>query len=186
MTTAKRFRRNWGSIAILVSLACVWRNPALAGEGLLSPAPAAAPPAFQLTDVDGRESNLDALRGKIVVVNFWASWCTPCIEEMPSIQRLAETMRDKPVAVIGVNVEEGLLRVKTIVQRLGIEFPVLLDQDGAVFKRWGADVLPTTYLLDSQGVVRYVGRGPLEWDAPEIVQLLDELMQPSAGAPDGG
>jgi thiol-disulfide isomerase/thioredoxin len=75
---------------------------------------------------------------KVVLVNFWASCCTRCIEEMPSLQPLAELMRDKPFAVLGVKMDEGELRAKTMVQQLGIGFPVLIDKDSAVFHRWGA------------------------------------------------
>jgi thiol-disulfide isomerase/thioredoxin len=146
-----------------------------AGAGELSPAAASAPVELGLPDLEGRERGLGEFRGKVVLVNFWASWCTPCIDEMPSLQRLVELMRDKPFAVLGVNVNEGELRVKTMVQRLGIGFPVLLDKDSAVFHRWAGTVLPTTYVLDREGVVRYVGRGPLEWDAPDIVEKLDRV-----------
>jgi peroxiredoxin len=95
---------------------------------------------------------------------------------MPSIQRLAEQMSDKPFAVIGVNVAENARRVQATAARLGLAFPVLLDKDSAVFDGWGATVLPTTYLLDPTGRMRYVGRGPLEWDGVEAVTLIEELM----------
>jgi thiol-disulfide isomerase/thioredoxin len=130
---------------------------------------------LRLPDVDGRLHDIEELRGKVVLVNFWASWCTPCIQEMPSIQRLADAMRDKPFAVLGVNVGEGERRAKTMAKRLEIGFPVLLDKDSTAFRLWRANVLPTTYLVDKQGVIRYVGRGPLEWDGAEILDLLEPL-----------
>ena len=146
-------------------------------------APAAAPVELRLPDLDGQERSLDELKGKVVLVSFWASWCTPCLEEMPSIQRLAEDLRDKPFAVIGVNVGESPLRVKTMVRRLGIGFPVLLDRDSAVFDRWGATVLPTTYVLDAEGVVRFVGRGPLEWDSNAVMSILEGAVGAEAAVP---
>ncbi len=151
--------------------------------GLLSPAPAAAPLELRLPDLEGRVRSLDEFRGKVVLVSFWASWCSPCLEEMPSIQRLAAELRDKPFVVIGVNVGEGRPRVRTMVRRLGIEFPVLLDQDSAVFERWGALILPTTYVLDTEGVVRFVGRGPLEWDAAEVIHILAGVVGVEPGEP---
>jgi thiol-disulfide isomerase/thioredoxin len=158
-----------------MALACLSVVAVPAGAGELSPATASLRVDLLLPDLDGHDRRLDEFRGKVVLVNFWASWCTPCIDEMPSLQRLVELMRDKPFAVLGVNVNEGELRVKTMVQRLGIGFPVLLDKDSAVFHRWAGTVLPTTYVLDREGVVRYVGRGPLEWDAPDIVEKLDRV-----------
>ena len=157
-------------LASLTLCAC-----AAAAAGELSAAAIAAPPQLSLPDVQGRERRLEDLRGKVVLVNFWASWCQPCIEEMPSIQRLAKALPGESFAVLGVNVSEGEHRVKAMVQRLGIDFPVLLDKDGEAFKRWGATVLPTTYLLDGEGLVRYVGRGPLEWDALDVMQTLEGL-----------
>jgi len=129
-----------------------------------------------LPDVDGQQRSLTEFAGKWVLINFWASWCTPCITEMPSIQRLAKQMADEPFAVIAVNVGESQRRVQATAARLGLEFPVLLDKDSAVFDGWGATVLPTTYLLDPAGRMRYVGRGPLEWDGMEAVTLIEGLL----------
>jgi peroxiredoxin len=94
---------------------------------------------------------------------------------MPSIQRLADALRDRPFAVIGVNVGEGELRARAVVQQLGIRFPVLIDKDSAAFQRWGATVLPTTYVLDGEGLTRYVELGPLEWDSVELIDLLNRI-----------
>ncbi len=160
---------------VRLALFCLSLVAVTAGAGELSQVPASAPVVLGLPDLDGRERGLEEFRGRVVLVNFWASWCTPCIEEMPSIQRLAELMRDRPFAVIGVNVAEQARRAKAMVERLGIGFPVLLDRESEVFHRWGGTVLPTTYVLDGEGVVRYLGRGPLEWDAPDVVKTLESL-----------
>ena len=146
-----------------------------AAAGELSPVTATTPLVLHLPDLEGQVQALEALRGKPVLVNFWASWCTPCITEMPSIQRLADDMRDVPFSVIGVNVGEGELRVRAMAERLGLDFPILLDKDSAAFERLRISVLPTTFLLDGDGVVRYVGRGPLEWDSAEVKDILQEL-----------
>lgn len=166
----------------LVRLAFVYLSlvAVTAGAGELSQIPASAPVVLGLPDLEGRERGLEEFRGRVVLVNFWASWCAPCIEEMPSIQRLAEVMRDKPFAVIGVNVAETERRAKAMTKRLGIGFPVLLDRESDVFHRWGGTVLPTTYVLDGAGLVRYVGRGPLEWDAADIVETLKRLVATEA------
>jgi thiol-disulfide isomerase/thioredoxin len=147
--------------------------PAAAGE--LSEVPAAQPRGFSLPDLAGQSHSLSEFGGKVILVNFWASWCRPCIAEMPSIQRLMQLMKGTPFAVFGINVGEGERRVRATVQRLGIEFPVVLDKDSAVFKGWGGNVLPTTCVLDSLGRARYVGLGPVEWDSAEIVALLKKL-----------
>jgi peroxiredoxin len=103
------------------------------------------------------------------------------MEEMPSIQRLADFLRDRPFTVLAVNVGERRGRAKAAAQQMGIAFPVLLDEESAVFNRWGATVLPTTYVLDGEGVVRYLGRGPLEWDGVEPGEALDRLLKEGPG-----
>ena len=145
------------------------------GTGELSPVDTGERPDLVLPDLAGRDFDLAMLRGRVVVVNFWASWCTPCIAEMPSIQRLADALAGSRVSVIGVNVGEGELRAKAVSERLGIRFPVLIDTDSAAFGRWGAKVLPATYVLDEEGVVRYLGLGPLEWDSAEVLERLSRL-----------
>ena len=156
-------------------LSVLWLCPLPAPAGEPSAVPAAAPPGFSLPDLAGRQRSLDEFADRVVLVTFWASWCRPCIEEMPSIQRLEAAMAQAPFSVVGVNVGEGIRRVQATVQRLRMTFPVLLDKDSATFEDWGADVLPTAYVLDRGGRVRYVARGPVEWDRPDIVDRLKNL-----------
>ncbi|MGB5494194.1 MAG: TlpA disulfide reductase family protein [Sedimenticolaceae bacterium] len=165
-------RSSRGIVLILLALG-LYAPGGPAGE--LSEAPDASTLELSLPDLSGQPRGLDEFAGKVVLVNFWASWCRPCIEEMPTIQRLAEAMHDRPFAVIGVNVGETRRRVQTAVKRLGIDFPVLLDKDNAVFRRWGATVLPSAYVLGRDGRIRFVARGPLEWDRVDIVETLREL-----------
>jgi thiol-disulfide isomerase/thioredoxin len=159
--------------ALIVLVLGVFARAGWAGE--LSTVAAAPSPGLVLPDLGGRERRLDDFAGKVVLVSFWASWCRPCVEEMPTIRRLVEAMRDRPFAVVAVNVGESRRRVQAAARRLGIDFPVLLDKDSTVFEAWGATVLPTAYVLDRAGRVRYVGRGPLEWDRVDIVELLQDL-----------
>ena len=151
---------------------------ALVAAGELSSTTGAAPVRLRLPDLTGRQRGLDDFRGKVVLVNFWASWCTPCVTEMPSIQRLAATLEGEPFAVVGVNVSESKLRVRTMAQRLGLDFPILLDEEGETFKSWGATILPTTYVLDRDGVPRFVGRGPLAWDESPARDFVEGLLHP--------
>lgn len=146
---------------------------ALAGE--LSEVPAKSPPGFTLPDLSGQMRSLDEFTGKAVLVNFWASWCTPCIREMPSLRRLAAEMHEKPFAIVSINVAETERRVQVNAKRLGIEFPVLLDKDQETFDRWGATILPTAFLIDRDGKIRYLARGELEWDRIDIVEIVQTL-----------
>lgn len=151
-------------------------SPCTALGGQLTAIPEGVQAELSLADLDDRQHTVEEFRGQVVLVNFWAGWCMPCIQEMPSILRLQEAMRGRPFAVIGVNVAEGKRRVQTLVRQLDLDFLILLDRDGSEFRRWGAEVLPTTYILDSDGRPRYVALGPLDWDAPDIVATLQELL----------
>jgi thiol-disulfide isomerase/thioredoxin len=140
-------------------------------------------PALELPDLAGVPRTLTGWRGQVVLLNFWASWCQPCVEEMPSIQRLAARMSGRPFAVVGINVAETQRRAERIVAELGLTFPTLLDSQGNAFHAWGGKALPTSALIDRQGALRYVGLGPLEWDDAEEVTAIEGLLE--EGAPTG-
>lgn len=158
------------AIAILLAVA-----PLCPAGELRNLEPQAAP-ALNLPDLAGQSQGLDAWRGQVVLLNFWASWCQPCLEEMPGIQRLAEKMQGQPFVVVGINVAEARRKVERTLAQWRIDFPVLLDAEGATFRTWGGKVLPTGVLIDHQGRLRYVGLGPLEWDGAEVVSACEELL----------
>ena len=160
-----------------MTLLLLWLYPLPAPAGELIAVPVPLRPGLSLPDLSGQPRNLDEFSGKILLINFWASWCRPCIEEVPGILRLIEAMREKPFVVLGVNVGEGERRVQSAVTRLHMDYPVLLDKESTEFTNWGGNVLPTAYILDGSGRVRYVGRGPLEWDSTEMVNRLLQLVE---------
>jgi peroxiredoxin len=159
----------------LFALILTIAQPCLAGElRPLEPRPA---PELELPDRAGTIRTLADWQGQVVLLNFWASWCQPCVEEMPGIQRLAERMQGRPFAVIGVNVAETPRRAEHAATELGLAFPVLLDAEGAAFRAWGGKGLPTSVLIDRSGALRYLGLGPLEWDEAEAVKVIEGLLE---------
>ena len=136
------------------------------------------PPPSELTatTLDGIPWSLGDLRGRVVLIHFWAGWCPSCVTELPALNRLNEGMRGRPFAMIGVDVGEPELRVRTLIRQLGIRFPVLLDPDSAAFTRWQVRVLPTTYLLDVGGCLRLLGTGPQDWDDTEVRQAINAMI----------
>jgi thiol-disulfide isomerase/thioredoxin len=135
-----------------------------------------AAPDFTLQDLDGTTHRLDAYRGKVLLINFWASWCPPCVTELPSMQRLANQLSNEAFQVLLVNVGESSFRVAKFMKLLDIRLTALLDTEGGTFKAWGADVYPTSYILDGTGKIRYIARGPLEWDDGLVVETLRGMM----------
>jgi thiol-disulfide isomerase/thioredoxin len=131
---------------------------------------------FNLADLKGTPHALADYRGKVVVVNFWASWCPPCIKEMPGMQRLQAQLAEQPFVILPVNVGEQKFRVWKFIKLINFDLPVLLDTDSKTFAVWDASVLPTSFVLDAKGYIRYRVTGDLEWDSEEVVSLIKELL----------
>lgn len=146
-----------------------------AAEVILRRWPAAAPtPQLKLTDLTGKEWSLDELRGKPVVLNFWASWCGPCVEEIPVLNELAQ--RNKLV-VLGVNYKEGLDAIVRFTREHPLHFPVLRDKTGTAFKQWSSGVMPTTVLIDRDGRARWRVTGELNVDDAGFRQALENMLK---------
>ncbi|MES9971579.1 MAG: TlpA disulfide reductase family protein [Candidatus Thiodiazotropha sp.] len=134
-------------------------------------------PELKLKDLNGANYRLRDLKGKVVLVNFWTSWCPPCIEEMPSLIRLDEAMSQADFVILAVNVEEEKRRVSNIARRLKLSFPVLLDPTKIVGNAWKVKVFPSSFLVDVQGRLRYQAIGPVDWDNDEITGIVNQLIQ---------
>lgn len=136
-------------------------------------------PDFLLEDVDGKKHRLSDLRGKVVLVNFWATWCPPCRREMPSIERLSHILKDADFAILAVNVAEDLDTVFSFTGTLDSipAFPIVFDTESRVLKDWPIRGLPTTFILDKQGRVAYRAIGGREFDDPAILAQIRGLME---------
>ncbi len=148
-------------------------------ERILSPWTAnPQPPALRLPDLEGRLHTLNDYRGQVVLVNFWASWCPPCVHEMPSMQRLADTYSDDGFTVLAVNMAEEQATVRRFLnERVQVRFTILMDQNGRALKNWGVFAFPTSFLLDRQGRIRYALYGAIEWDREDVQQILQTLLR---------
>ncbi len=134
-------------------------------------------PDFELLDIHGNKVKLSSKRGKVVLLNFWATWCGPCRIEMPTLQALTEDYKDKPFQVVAVAGDfEGVKRVKPFMDGLGLTFPGLIDQDGRIQDVYYVNALPMTYVLDKHGIVVYKMVGFFDWNLPKFRGLIEELM----------
>ena len=133
-------------------------------------------PDFTLVDLNGSSWTLSDLAGQVVFVNFWATWCPPCREEMPSMQQLYNVMpKDKFVMLAVLNKDDPLLADK-FAETLGISMPILNDRDNIAGKKYGLTGLPETYIVDKQGVLREKFIGPKQWDTPKIRHMLSRYI----------
>lgn len=141
-------------------------------------------PPLALRDLDGKEIRIDAFRGRTVIVNFLATWCGPCVTEIPSLGRLHAKLAPAGVEVLAVNPQENAARIRPFVQRLGLNFPIVRDHDGAVTKAWGARVFPTTFVVGPDQRIALVAIGDINWDAPDVEARIRAVAgKPSAAPP---
>ena len=136
-----------------------------------------ATPPLALEDLEGRPHSLADYHGKVVLVNFWATWCEPCREEMPSIERLRNSLEGEPFEVLAVNLAEPLSRIEKFVAQLPLGFPLLRDRDGAAGKAWKAKLLPASFLIGRDGRIRYVAYGELDWSSDAVRARVAELLK---------
>ena len=136
-------------------------------------------PPLALEDVDGRVHLLSDLRGRVIVVNFWATWCPPCIAEMPAIQRMYDALAGQGVRVLAVNAGEHVEDIRSFVRNFepALTFPLLRDSKGDTFARWRVLGLPHTFVVDPSGNLAYTAEGARQMDSPHILNRLRALLE---------
>ena len=175
-------RRGLLQISLGAALALL-AGPARAQAGFeAQPWPAhKAPPLQAGIDASGKSLLIKDLRGQALVINFWATWCEPCREEMPSLALLAQSQNGK-LRVLAVNFKESPAAVNQFVATTSLTIPTLRDPDGALARAWGIRVFPSTVLIGADGQVRSVVRGALDWHGDAAARLIAPLL-PDAAAP---
>lgn len=132
-------------------------------------------PEFSLMGMDNSEWDADSLSGKFWVVNFWATWCPPCIEEIPSMNKAWEILEPEGIGMLAINAGEGRATVQEFLGKIPIDFPTLLgDMDS--LPNWSARALPTTLVIDKSGNVVFEALGPRAWDDRELLQEIIDLL----------
>ena len=135
-------------------------------------------PDFQLRDLNGHLMTLSGLRGKVVLLNFWATWCGPCRVEMPAMEQLYRMFQRKDFEILAVSTDaRGAAITRPFQQEHRLTFPILHDPDYRVGLTYGARSLPMTFLIDRQGIIRHQIFGARDWEAPEAQQLVQMLMK---------
>lgn len=175
-------RSRW-KVALTVVLAVLIFVPTVTGaswpvvqRGIVKPGEPA--PNFQLRDMNGRFVSLSDLRGKVVLLNFWATWCGPCRVEMPAMEQLYRTYDRKDFEILAVSTDaQGVTVTRPFQQENKLTFPILHDADFRVGLSYGARTLPMTFMVDRQGIVRHQIFGARDWEAPEAHQLIQMLMK---------
>ncbi|WP_018954765.1 redoxin domain-containing protein [Thioalkalivibrio sulfidiphilus] len=148
--------------------------PVLPAFGLVE-RPAYDPPGYDLVDARGvRHQHTESL-GRVTLVNFWATWCPPCVHEIPSMNRLAAAYPEDEFGIVSINFRESPAHILNFMEDVNVDFPVLMDEDGAVSGEWRVFAFPSSFLLDRQGRVRYSVNTAIEWDTEEVREVIDRL-----------
>ncbi|MCY8669806.1 thiol-disulfide oxidoreductase ResA [Bacillus haynesii] len=132
-------------------------------------------PNFKLTTLNCEEIELNKLKGKAVLVNFWGTWCEPCKREMPAIQDAYEQYKDKKFEIVAVNVQESDVSVKSFINNIGISFPIALDKTGEVYRSWNIFNLPSSIFINSEGIIERKYEG--EISRKQLDQWINELLK---------
>jgi thiol-disulfide isomerase/thioredoxin len=174
-------RRQFLQAAITAGAGAAWL-PARA-QGLTGPAyevgPWAGPvSALGLVDTTGKTWQPADLRGRAVLLNFWASWCEPCRAEMPTLQQVADFYGPDKLLVLAINFKEPAARALQFAKTTGVTLPVLLDLKGEAARRWGVKVFPTTLMMDSASRPRLRVKGEVDWTGPSAEKLIAGLLKP--------
>jgi len=136
-------------------------------------------PDFSVPAVPSGSLDLKAYRGQVIVLNLWATWCPPCVEETPSLEQFAEKMRDHAVVVLSLSVDEDLKALQDFIQNYHISYPVGRDPDRALAARFGTVQFPETYIFDRRGLLAEKVVGPTDWDDPRMQNFVLDLARGS-------
>lgn len=139
---------------------------------------------FGLSDIDGKPYTLSELRGKVVLINFWATWCAECRVEMPSLNRLYERLKGEGLIVLGISINRSPSAVRDAIGKTPVSFPILLDPKGDVYRKYMIQGLPTSFLIDRQGNMAEKIIGGRQWDSEEFIGKVQKLLkEPPEGIP---
>ncbi|HLA39871.1 MAG TPA: TlpA disulfide reductase family protein [Candidatus Glassbacteria bacterium] len=160
---------------LLIFISCLFLLTSAQAQDL-KPWKGGPTPPLALNDINGKPLKLEDYRGKVVMVQFWATWCPPCRKEMPSMMRLQTKLAGKPFIILAVNMGETEKEIKDFLALVNADFTVPMDSDGKAISAWKVFVAPSTFLIDPKGNIRYALQGGAEWDAPEYVAKIAELL----------
>ena len=163
-------------LTVSVMLLTLFIQPIQANDMLMDPMPAANPaPDFNLMGMDGETHTLEDLKGKFVLVNFWATWCNPCKVEMPLLEKLHQTLKSEKFTVLGLHVGPGPENIEEFKKLMPISFPIYVDMDLEV--NWGVPGLPTTFLMNPESKLIYRAVGKREFASDEMVNFLKNQIE---------
>ncbi len=145
-------------------------------SGLQRPEGMKLAPPFLLRDLDGKEQGLEHYRGRVLLVHFWATWCVPCKDELPTIGALWERYKDNEFVVVAI-AADSKRAVVPFAKEYGLRFPVLIDQYGSALRAYRAWALPASYVVGKSGMIEWIALGPRDWTDREVTRAIEALLK---------
>ncbi len=137
-------------------------------------------PAFSFPGLDGKKVSLSDYKGKVVLVNIWATWCPPCVDEMPSMEKLYRKFKEQNFEILAVSIDEsGSKAVAPFMKKNRLTFPALIDSDGTIKSAYRITAIPESFIIDKQGVIVKKIVGPLDWADPQVFRFIGDLIEKS-------
>jgi thiol-disulfide isomerase/thioredoxin len=164
-------------ILLILAVASLQAKELLLSKNLTSISPVVQAPSLKLNSLEDNMVNIKDFKGKVVIVNFWATWCPPCRAELPSLSRMYEKYKSKNIVVLAVNIGEDAGTAFSYLNNLepSPSFPVLLDTDTKTMRRWGVVGIPTTFIINKKGQIVYKAIGGRDFDDKNLVNKITEL-----------
>jgi len=135
-------------------------------------------PNFTLPDLNGKMISLADFKGQVILLNIWATWCAPCVEEMPSMEKLHQELKDEPFALLAVSIDEsGVQDVRPFMKKHKLSFPALTDPAGTIKSLYKTTGVPESFVIDKDGTLLEIVIGPRDWAAPEVIRYFQNLIQ---------
>ena len=131
---------------------------------------------FALKDLNGNEGHLEDYRGKVIFLNFWATWCSACLVEMPSMEKLYSEFKNKGFIILAVDMQEDIEKVRKFKEKFKLSFPILLDAEGVVVSHNGVNAIPATFLIDRAGYLHAAALGARDWASGDAFLLIKHLL----------
>lgn len=172
--THKTFKRTFITLVLIFSLSACSTDHGN-GSTYLKSETTVTTPNLPFQDLNGTSYTIKDLKGKPIILNFWASWCPPCRAEMPSMNRAWEKVKDEGILMLAVNVGEPPETISQFTEEVPIDFPIILDVDTQLSQAWGVRGMPTTYIIDAAGKVVYSAVGERPWDDDNILNAVRAL-----------
>ena len=165
-----------GGIVIALSMKGEYSTFQLTGQSRIKSGSQA--PDFTFPDLTGKEVGLSDYRGKVVFLNIWATWCPPCVDEMPSMEKLYKQFKGEQFEIIAVSIDgEGRKVVAPFMERLNLTFPALLDRKGKIKNIYGVTGIPESFIIDKNGIIVKKVIGPLDWAKPDVSRFFKDLIK---------